>query len=67
MVWIDYKKAYDMVSHSWFEECLDMFKVAENINTLLVNSMWRVVLCAGEVEIKQGILQGDSLSHLMFF
>ena len=24
MAWIDYKKAYDMVSHSWIMECLDM-------------------------------------------
>ena len=31
MAWIDYKKAYDMVSHSWIIECLDLFGVAENI------------------------------------
>ena len=44
-----------------------MFGVAENIKTLLVNSMekWRVVLCAGnselgEVDIKRGIFRGDS-------
>ena len=24
MAWIDYKKAYDMASHSWIMECLDM-------------------------------------------
>ena len=28
MVWIDYKKAYDMVPHSWIIECLDLFGVA---------------------------------------
>ena len=28
MAWIDYKKAYDMVPHSWILEALDMFKVA---------------------------------------
>ena len=49
-----------------------MFGVAENIKTLLVNSTekWRVVLCAGnselgEVDIKRGIFQGDSLSPLV--
>ena len=54
MAWIDYKKAYDIVP-----ECLDLFGVAKNINSLLVNSMekWKVMLCSGnselgEVEIK---------------
>ena len=65
MVWIDYKKAYDMVPHSWIIECLDLFGVAENIKSLLVNSMekWKVMLCSGnselgEVEIKRGIFLG---------
>ena len=39
MAWIDYKKAYDMVPHSWITECLDLFGVAEKIKSLLVNSM----------------------------
>ena len=61
MAWIDYKKAYDMVPHSWIIECLDLFGVAENIKCFLVNSMekWKVMLCSrnselGEVEIKRG-------------
>ena len=73
MAWIDYKKAYDMVPHSQIIECLDLFGVAENIKSLLVNSMekWKVMLRSanselGEVEIKLGIFQGDSLSHLVF-
>ena len=73
MAWIDYKKAYDMVSHSWIIECLDLFGVADNIKSLLVNSMekWKLMLCSGnsefgEVEIKHGIFQGDSLSPLVF-
>ena len=39
IAWIDYKKAYDMVPHLWIIECLDLFRVAENIKSLLVNSM----------------------------
>ena len=39
MTWIDYKKAYDIVPHSWIIECLDLFVVVENIKSLLVNSM----------------------------
>ena len=38
MAWIDYKKAY-IVPHSWIIECFDLFGVAENIKSLLVNSM----------------------------
>ena len=37
MAWIDCKKAYDMVPYSWIKECLDLFRVVENIKTLLVN------------------------------
>ena len=43
-------------------------------SSFLVNSMekWKVMLCSGdselgEVEIKRGIFQGDSLSSLVFF
>ena len=73
MAWIDYKKADDMAPHSWIIECLDLFQVADNIKSLLVNSMekWKVMLYSGnselgEVEIKRGIFQGDSLFPLVF-
>ena len=62
-----------MVPHSWIMECLDLFGVAENINSLLLNSMekWKLMLCSGnselsEVEIKRGIFQGDALSPFVF-
>ena len=64
MVWIDYKKPYDMVPHLWNIECLDLFRVAENIKSLLVNGMEKskVMLCSvnselGEVEVKRGIFK----------
>ena len=67
IVWIDYKKAYDMVPRSWITECLDLFGVPENSKSLLVNSMekWKVMIRSencevGEVEIMPGILRGDS-------
>ena len=49
MAWIDHKKTYDMVPHSWITECLDLFGVAENIKSLLMNSMekWKVMICSG--------------------
>ena len=43
-----------MVPHSWIIECLDLFGVAENIKSLLVNSMekWKVMLCSENSEVK---------------
>ena len=55
MVWTDYKKAYDMVPHSSIIECLDLFGVAENIKSLLVNSMekWKIMLCSEKFKLSQ--------------
>ena len=39
MAWIDYKKAYDFVPHSWINECMEMFGIAENVRNLLKTSM----------------------------
>ena len=73
MAWIDYKKAYDMVPHSWIVECLEMCGIAENVNQFLKDSMrmWETELTAngeilGKVKIRRGIFQGDSLSPLLF-
>ena len=30
MAWIDYRKAYDLVPHSWVNECIEMFGIAVN-------------------------------------
>lgn len=73
MAWIDYRKAYDMLPHSWILESLGLVKVAKNIEDLLRGSMrdWKTMLMAngeslGEVDIRRGIFQGDSLSPLLF-
>ena len=73
MAWIDYRKAYDMVPHSWLLESLKMVGVADNVIQMLENSMqkWKTELTAcgdklGEVKINRGIFQGDSLSPLLF-
>ena len=34
--WIDYRKANDMVSHTWIIKCLKMFKVDDNKIKLLM-------------------------------
>ena len=71
--WIDYKKTYDMVPHSWISECLEMFGIANSVQDFLNNSMksWKLELKAfgeklGEVDIRRGIFQGHSLSPLLF-
>ena len=73
MGWIDYKKAFDMISYSWFLKCLNIFKVADNINGLVKQSMlnWETELTSannklGIIKIKREIFQGDSLSPLSF-
>ena len=73
MGWVDYKKAFDMVPHSWILKCLDIFRVADNVKKLLRQSMlnWETELRSGNerlgtVKIKRGIFQGDSLSPLLF-
>ena len=73
MAWIDYRKAYDLVPHSWVNECMEMFGIAENLRTFLQKSMqqWRASLTAngedlGDVTVKREIFQGDSLSPFLF-
>ena len=73
MAWIDYKKAYDFVPHSWVNECMEIFGIAENVREFLQRSMkqWKLSLTSngeelGDVDIKRGIFQGDSLSPLLF-
>ena len=68
MAWIGYKKAYDMVPHSWIIDCLETVGINENIRRLLPESMksWRVELTSGEenlggFNIRRGIFQGDLL------
>ena len=64
MGWIDYQKAYDLVSHSWILETLKMVGVAGRIRRMLGESMknWTTNLeCGGRnlatVDIKRGIFQ----------
>ena len=53
MAWIDYRKAYDMISHSWISECIEVFGVAENTKKFLENSMnnWKLELTSNGVDL----------------
>ena len=73
MCFIDYKKAYDKVPHSWILESMKMCGIAPNIVSLFQTSLSqsRVSLFHGKdslgtVLIKRGIFQGDSVSPLHF-
>ena len=73
MGWIDYRKEYDMVPHSWIEEVMRVMEIADNIKKFMLDSMqrWKIRLeyegkQLGEVRIKREIFQRDSLSPLMF-
>ena len=72
MAWIDFRKAYDMIPHSWILKTLELVETARNIIELLGRGMqsWRTVLFSGEnklgkVNIKRDIFQEDSLSPLL--
>ena len=73
MAWIDCKKAYDMVSHSWIINSLKMYKISDEVINFIDKTMktWRGELTAGrrswaETKIQREIFQGDALSPLLF-
>ena len=73
MAWIDYRKAYDFVPHSWILECLDMLGIADNVRSFLEKSMkkWKLLLNSNAsnlcgIDVNRGIFQGDRLSPLIF-
>ena len=49
MVWIDYKKAYDMVPQSWIVDCPKMYKTSDKVIKFIMEDMknWKVELTAG--------------------
>ena len=73
VAWIDYRKAYGMVPHSWIQTCMEMFRVAVNVRSFANISMkqWNTELTASNqrlrnVKMRGGIFQGDGLSPLLF-
>ena len=73
VAWIDYKKAFDSIPHSWITKSLEMLRVSSNIRQFLKTAMssWNTLLTVNgqilrQVNIRRGIFQGDSLSPLLF-
>lgn len=74
---IDYKKAFDKVPHSWLIETLKLHKINNTIIKMLHTMMgyWKTKVhlntqdtsvSTNHINIKRGIFQGDSLSPLWF-
>ena len=77
MAWIDYKKAFDSVPHSWILRCLELYNINGEIRAFLGHQMtkWKTNITLNhsegqivvpDVKIQRGIFQGDSLSPLLF-
>ncbi|CAK1594374.1 unnamed protein product [Parnassius mnemosyne] len=75
--WIDYKKAFDSVPHTWLKRVLELYKVDCTVRDFLRQCMgqWSTILCyLGEqmmaaenhIRIRRGIFQGDCLSPIWF-
>lgn len=75
--YIDYRKAFDSVPHSWLIHVLRMYKVDLKVVSFLEYMMasWRTTLQLNHsgkriitepIAIRRGIFQGDSLSPLWF-
>lgn len=71
--WVDVKKAYDSIDHAYLLECIDALGLPSWIIRFLRDTVqrWKIELRDGkdiilEKPIRRGILQGDSLSPLLF-
>ena len=62
MAYVDYKKAYDMIPHSWILKSLQLVGAADSIVNVLGKSMtkWKVQLNAGDKVL------GDATSNVEY-
>ena len=77
MAWIDYRKAYDSIPHSWKLKTLRMYRFNKEVIRFMETSMnsWNTTMkqyyndgciTTDPIKIKRGIFQGDSFSPLLF-
>jgi len=77
VAYIDFRKAFDSVSHDWIRAMLEMYGFDKNTVSFITASMkqWRTqmflygsekVVQTRPIFIKRGIFQGDTLSPLLF-
>ena len=77
MAWVDYRKAFDSVPHSWILQCMSIYGLSPKVIkfTELTMKNWKTILYishnegqekSDETPIRCGIYQGDSFSPLLF-
>ena len=75
--WIDYRKAFDSVPHSWIIKTMQIYRLCPTLINYITYSMstWQTTMTltyssgsivTNPIRIKRGIFQGDSLSPLLF-
>jgi hypothetical protein len=75
--WIDYRKAFDSVPHSWILKTMRLYNISPTIIEFVQHAMtkWKTELVlhhsngvskSRKINIRRGIFQGDSLSPLLF-
>ena len=71
MTWIDYRKAYDSVPHSWILKTLQMYSLIKKLIKFMETSMrnWKTTMkpscndgciTMDQIKTQRGIFQGDS-------
>ena len=72
-IYYDLIKAYDTVNHNWLLLVLDKYKISFKIISIIKDIMkkWKIKLhynnnFIGKIKINNGILQGDTMSPLLF-
>jgi len=77
IAWIDYRKAFDSIPHTWIATVMEIYGICPTITQFIEASMkeWKTEMWlyysgghikTGNITIKRGIFQGDSLSPLLF-
>ena len=68
MAWIDFKKAYDSVTHECLQKSMKIVAISEKwIDSLTMEMLkWRTNIGSTEVRFERALFRGDSLAPLMF-
>ena len=77
MIWLDFKKGYDLVPHSWIVEALRLAKIPKQIISAITHLIGRWKrefniptvdgnITIGDIIYNKGVLQGDFHAVILF-